>query len=30
MQFDALRKSLMWLQIRAFKNCDKLTAVYKD
>ena len=30
MQFDALGKSVMWLKIRVFKNCNKLTAVYKD
>ena len=30
MQFDALEKSAMRLQITAFKNCNKWTPVYKD
>ena len=30
MQFDALEKSVMRLQITAFKNCNKWTPVYKD
>ena len=30
MQFDALEKSVMRLQITAFKNCNKWTPVCKD
>ena len=30
MQFDALEKSLMRLQITVFKNCHQRTPVYKD
>ena len=30
MQFDVLGKSVMGLQIRAFKNCNKWTSAYKD
>ena len=30
MQFDALEKSAMRLQITAFKNCNKWTPVYTE
>ena len=30
MQFDALEKSVMILQVRAFKNCNKWTLAHKD
>ena len=30
MQFDALEKSVIGLQLRAFKNCNKWTPAYKD
>ena len=30
MQFDALEKSVMRLQITAFKNCNKWTPLYTD
>ena len=30
MQFDALEKNVVRLQITAFKNCNKWRSVYKD
>ena len=30
MQIDALGKSVMGLQFRAFENCNKWTPAYKD
>ena len=30
MQFDALEKSVMGLQVRASKNCNKWTPACKD
>ena len=30
MQFNALEKSSMGLQIREYKNCNKWTPAYKD
>ena len=30
MQFDALEKSAMGLQLKAFKSCNKWTPAYKD
>ena len=30
MQIDALEKTVIGLQVRAFKNCNKWTTAYKD
>ena len=30
MQIDALEKTVIRLQVRAFKNCNKWTTAYKD